>query len=189
MSVDKLVDSTQLDSDLTSVANAIRTKGGTSAQLSFPSGFVNAVGAIPSGNWTLIDTKVFQNVAEYTNTSAYDEMDTGINISNTDYAWGYIVTTCDSAIEGANDWGMTVSLWGRYTSNGAIMSDYHAMQRGCATLSKASMTSAANSSAAYGVRVMNNKNTVIIGRKCHATACPKCRAGNYTVKVYGMTAF
>ena len=29
MAVDKLVDSTQLDADLTSVANAIRTKGGT----------------------------------------------------------------------------------------------------------------------------------------------------------------
>ena len=50
MAVDKLVDSSQLDSDLTSVANAIRTKGGTSAQLSFPSGFVSAVQAIPTGS-------------------------------------------------------------------------------------------------------------------------------------------
>lgn len=52
MSVDKLVDSTQLDSDLTSVANAIRTKGGTSAQLAFPAGFVSAVEAIPTGGGT-----------------------------------------------------------------------------------------------------------------------------------------
>lgn len=37
------------DADLTSVANAIRTKGGTSAQLAFPSGFVSAVEAIPTG--------------------------------------------------------------------------------------------------------------------------------------------
>ena len=49
MAVDKLVDSTQLDADLTSVANAIRTKGGTSAQLAFPAGFVSAVQAIPTG--------------------------------------------------------------------------------------------------------------------------------------------
>lgn len=49
MAVDKLVDSTQLDSDLTSVANAIRTKGGTSGQLAFPAGFVGAIEAIPSG--------------------------------------------------------------------------------------------------------------------------------------------
>jgi len=49
MAVDKLVDSTQLDADLTSVANAIRTKGGTSGSLAFPGGFVSAVQAIPTG--------------------------------------------------------------------------------------------------------------------------------------------
>lgn len=49
MAVDKLVDSTQLDADLTSVANAIRAKGGTSAQMAFPAGFVSAVNAIPTG--------------------------------------------------------------------------------------------------------------------------------------------
>lgn len=49
MSVDKLVDSTQLDSDLTSVANAIRTKGGISASLAFPAGFVSAINAISGG--------------------------------------------------------------------------------------------------------------------------------------------
>lgn len=37
------------DTDLTSVANAIRTKGGTSAALEFPFGFVSAVQAIPTG--------------------------------------------------------------------------------------------------------------------------------------------
>ena len=35
--------------DLTSVADAIRTKGGTSAQLAFPQGFVDAVEAIETG--------------------------------------------------------------------------------------------------------------------------------------------
>jgi uncharacterized membrane protein len=49
MALDKSVDSSQLNSDLTSIANAIRTKGGTSAQLLFPTGFVSAVQAIPSG--------------------------------------------------------------------------------------------------------------------------------------------
>lgn len=49
MAVDKLVDSTQLDSGLTSVANAIRTKGGTSAQLAFPADFVSAIEAISGG--------------------------------------------------------------------------------------------------------------------------------------------
>ena len=49
MAVDKLVDSAQLDADLTSVANAIRTKGGTSAQLAFPADFVQAIEAISGG--------------------------------------------------------------------------------------------------------------------------------------------
>lgn len=53
MSVDKLVDSNQLDADLTSVANAIRTKGGTSASLSFPTEFVSAIGDISGGGWTI----------------------------------------------------------------------------------------------------------------------------------------
>lgn len=35
-------------SDLTNVADAIRTKGGTSASLSFPNGFISAVAAIPA---------------------------------------------------------------------------------------------------------------------------------------------
>ena len=37
------------DTELTSIANAIRTKGGTQSQLEFPTGFVSAVQAIPSG--------------------------------------------------------------------------------------------------------------------------------------------
>lgn len=57
MAIDKAVDSAQLNADLTAVADAIRTKGGTSDALAFPDGFVEAVGAIQAGggdNETLI---------------------------------------------------------------------------------------------------------------------------------------
>lgn len=37
------------DTELTSVANAIRTKGGTNSQLVFPGGFVSAIGNISGG--------------------------------------------------------------------------------------------------------------------------------------------
>ena len=37
-------------SDLSSVANAIRTKGNTSEQLAFPTDFVSAIEALPSGS-------------------------------------------------------------------------------------------------------------------------------------------
>lgn len=45
----KVVDAEKLDADLSSVADAIRTKGGTSESLTFPQGFVDAVDAIESG--------------------------------------------------------------------------------------------------------------------------------------------
>ena len=46
------------DTDLTAVASAIRTKGGTSAGLAFPSGFISAIGNIASSNWVDISTYV-----------------------------------------------------------------------------------------------------------------------------------
>ena len=46
MAIDKSIDSAQLDADLESVAVAIRAKGGTNVQLSFPAGFVSAVEAL-----------------------------------------------------------------------------------------------------------------------------------------------
>lgn len=49
MALDKLVDSSQLDSDLGDIADAIRAKGGTGGQLQFPQGFVDAVEAIETG--------------------------------------------------------------------------------------------------------------------------------------------
>ena len=45
----KLVDGYQLDTNLTSVANAIRTKSGGSSSLAFPSGFISEIGNIPTG--------------------------------------------------------------------------------------------------------------------------------------------
>lgn len=79
MAVDKLVDSTQLDADLTSVANAIRAKTGGSASLAFPTDFVSEIGSISGGGG---DTPVEENdvtfydydgtvVASYTEAQAY----------------------------------------------------------------------------------------------------------------------
>lgn len=46
MAIDKAVDSTALDSGLTGIADAIRAAGGTSADLTFPTGFANAINAL-----------------------------------------------------------------------------------------------------------------------------------------------
>lgn len=49
MAYDKVVDSAQLDAGLSEIADAIRTKGGTSAPLAFPAGFAAAIEAIQGG--------------------------------------------------------------------------------------------------------------------------------------------
>ena len=46
----RVVDTEQLENDLTVVADAIREKGGTSEQLEFPNGMADAVRAIESGD-------------------------------------------------------------------------------------------------------------------------------------------
>lgn len=63
MALDKLVDSTQLDSDLTSVADAIRTKGDTSSVLAFPAGFVSAIGNLPSARLIKYKSVTFTTTA------------------------------------------------------------------------------------------------------------------------------
>lgn len=85
MAVDKLVDSAQLDADLTSVANAIRTKGETSASLAFPNGFVSAINAIPTGGGGSTELKmgVLRPDAELIQTYTDDSLvnaDLGIEI-------------------------------------------------------------------------------------------------------------
>lgn len=316
MAVDKLVDSTQLNSDLTSIANAIRTKGGTSSQLAFPSGFVSAVQNIPTGGntltiaysesngvftfttsyadikaaiqgnytidytlygddaiggiysqgyytnitvggvtftecvrlnlqgtddkiytvtygysggslqqvaeevyyipsgtksitsngtgidvkeyasvnvnvggsgiqWEHIGTQTFQK-EEYTDTTASEVTDTGINVKNTDYAFILTVITCDSAITTSTEWGITIALGGRYTSNGAYYNYANCGQKGSSTLSLAGMVATSLGWASYGVTVNGNTNTIMFSRKAHGTACPKIRGGVYTVSVYGL---
>lgn len=47
------------ETELTSIANAIRTKGGTSSALTFPDGFVDAIGAIQSGGGASVNLYQF----------------------------------------------------------------------------------------------------------------------------------
>lgn len=87
MAVDKLVDSTQLDADLTSVANAIRTKGGTSASLAFPADFVSAIAAITGGT-------IYEDSGTLTLTSDYSYT-TGASAS---YTGSILISTSLSKI-------------------------------------------------------------------------------------------
>lgn len=179
------------DTELTATAEAVRQKGGTSALIPWQAGtgFKAAVDAIPSGGsgpqWELIGETTIA-LAEYTDTTTGESIDTGINIKDTDWAYGIVYITCDSPITTSTEWGMTVVMFGRYTSNSNLISSQACQQKGSATLSKAAMVTSALATNSYGVYVPSNTGNVVIVRKCHGTVCPKCRAGNYTVAVYGL---
>jgi hypothetical protein len=78
MAVDKLVDSAQLESDLTDIADAIRAKTGKSASMEFPTEFVSEIGSISGGGTVAVEEKdvTFYDydgtpVASYTESEAY----------------------------------------------------------------------------------------------------------------------
>lgn len=56
--------------DLTSVADAIRTKGSTSGQLAFPEGFVSAIEAIETGGGGSVTHVQYTATSDATSTSA-----------------------------------------------------------------------------------------------------------------------
>ena len=191
MAIDKLVDSAQLESDLTSVADAIRAKTGGTADLAFPADFVSEIGSISGGGsgpqWELIGS-VELELPEYTDTSTVENINTEINVAITDYAYIMTTITCDAVITTSTEWGMTISLGGRYTSNSNYYSIANGGQKGASTLSKSAMVSASVGWGSFGVWVPNNSSTIIVCRKAHGTACPKIRGGTYTVAVYGLAS-
>lgn len=81
MAYDKFVDSTALDANLTTVANAIRTKGGTSAQLHFPDEYVSAINAIETGGITPTGTVSITSNGTGIDVSQYASAD--VNVDNT----------------------------------------------------------------------------------------------------------
>lgn len=69
MALDKVIDSAKLEEDLTSVANAIREKTGSTDPIAFPDGFVEQVGAIQTGGgddtWTYFVEQCMDNMLDY----------------------------------------------------------------------------------------------------------------------------
>lgn len=84
MAYDKIVDSTQLDADLTSVANAIRAKSGGSEQLAFPAGFISEIGNISTGTKEI---SITENGVTTENVAAYANVEVTVDVPNS-YAAG-----------------------------------------------------------------------------------------------------
>lgn len=81
----KVVNTTQLDSDLASVANAIRTKGGATESLEFPNGFVNAVNAIELGEQYQVFETYHDSISGYIGISNYGNNIISIETANESY--------------------------------------------------------------------------------------------------------
>ena len=63
----RLVDADKLDADLTTVADAIRERGGTTEPLAFPDGMVAAVKAIPEASNQTLNDLLSRNITEIYN--------------------------------------------------------------------------------------------------------------------------
>ena len=65
MATYKIVDADKLDADLTSVANTIRGKSGTTGEMSFPNGFNDAVNSIAVGGGALTPSEGLEFTETY----------------------------------------------------------------------------------------------------------------------------
>lgn len=104
MAYDKVVDSASLDSKLTQVADAIRTKGNTSADLQFPSGFISAIQAIQTGTELKIVVSVTSGAAVTATKGSNTVSGTSVN------------GVCTIIVPEAGTWSVKATLGGE-TSN------------------------------------------------------------------------
>ena len=117
MAVDRAIDSTEFDSKLTAVADAIRTAGGTTETMSFPSGMVEAITAIQAGggsSWT--DSYSVFATGTFTPTENTTELsiDTGIpfdSAGGTDYRRQILIGYCEPSTGYSGAAGLLVFLW------------------------------------------------------------------------------
>lgn len=142
------------------------------------------------GTWT-------GELAEYTSTTE-EVNNTFISITaNEKYLYLVATIECDGELDTSNakNWGgLTVCMGARYTSTntGRYFNSANIMYLG---VNKAilwtDVTSAVTnpvSTNSYGVYARNTASAFTFGRKAHATNCPTIMGGNYTVKVYGISA-
>ena len=79
------------DTELTSIADAIRTKGGTSADLSFPTGFVSAINAISTGASNVFTGTLTVNVKTTSSVTITTGAELGLTKSEVEKAKGFFI--------------------------------------------------------------------------------------------------
>ena len=108
MAYDKVVDSASLDSKLTQVADAIRTKGNTSADLQFPSGFISAIQAIQTGTELQIIVSVTSGATVTATKGSKVVSGTSVN------------GTCTLVVPEAGTWSVKATLGGETSDTKSV---------------------------------------------------------------------
>lgn len=108
MAYDKVVDSASLDSKLTQVADAIRTKGNTSADLQFPSGFISAIQAIQTGTELQIIVTVTSGATVTATKGSKVVSGTAVN------------GTCTLTVPEAGTWSVKATLSGQTSATKSV---------------------------------------------------------------------
>ena len=108
MAYDKVVDSASLDSKLTQVADAIRTKGNTSADLQFPSGFISAIQAIQTGTELQIVVSVKSGATVTATKGSMSVSGTSVN------------GTCTLVVPEAGTWTVKATLGGQTSDTKSV---------------------------------------------------------------------
>ena len=108
MAYDKVVDSASLDSKLTQVADAIRTKGNTSADLQFPSGFISAIQAIQTGT----DLQIIVSVTSGATVTATkgSKVVSGTSVNG----------TCTLVVPEEGEWTVNATLGGKTSDSNIV---------------------------------------------------------------------
>lgn len=117
MAYDKVVDSASLDSKLTQVADAIRTKGNTSDDLQFPSGFISAIQAIQTGTELKIIVSVTSGATVTATKGSLSVSGTSVN------------GTCTLTVPEEGDWTVSATLGGETSTSTTVnvVSSYYAV--------------------------------------------------------------
>ena len=108
MAYDKVVDSASLDSKLTQVADAIRTKGNTSADLQFPSGFISAIQAIQTGTELQIIVTVTSGATVTATKGSLSVSGTSVN------------GTCTLVVPEEGEWTVSATLGGETSTSNIV---------------------------------------------------------------------
>lgn len=109
------------DTDLTSVADAIRTKAETNSSLVFPSGFVTAINSITTSSGPVLGTKTITTNGTYTATDESLQGYSSVTV-NIPYDWigekaEYVMSICNSEYNLAST---NFSNWTPSTSTGNL---------------------------------------------------------------------